>query len=85
MIREVTAGIGILIALGVVGHYDQQDQQLVDQKYCEMVSIQKRWIQDHPGEIGREAALRRPGWPEHRDDIDCTEHGFFFDQRFSKR
>jgi|688.fasta_scaffold511428_2 hypothetical protein len=85
MIREVTAGIGILIALGVVGHFDQQDQQLVDQKYCEMVSIQKRWMQDHPGAIGREAALARPGWPEHRYDIDCTQHGFFFDQQFSIR
>lgn len=85
MIREATAGIGILIALGVVGHLDEQDQLAADRHYCEMVSIQKQWIRDHPMEIGKEALARRPGWPEFRDDIDCTEHGFFFDQQFSIR
>jgi hypothetical protein len=85
MIREAAAGIGILIALGVVGHFDEQDQLASDRHYCEMVSIQKRWMRDHPGAIGREAALARPGWPEHRWDVDCAEHGFFFDQQFSIR
>lgn len=74
---------GILGALMVVGHFDQQDEVAADRHYCEMVAVQKRWIQDHPLEIGRDAALRRPGWPEFRDDVDCAELGFFFDQRFS--
>lgn len=85
MIRPALITTAVLGGLMVLGHFDAQDEIAIDQHYCEMVAIQKQWIQDHPGEIGREAALRRPGWPEHRQDIDCTEFGFFFDQRFSKR
>lgn len=75
----------IIGALMVAGHFERQDDIAADMHYCEMVSIQKRWIADHPMEIGREAAARRPGWPEHRWDVDCKEFGFFFDQKFSSR
>lgn len=85
MIRATLASTVILGALGIAGHFDSQQEVASDRHYCEMVSIQKRWILDHPTEIGREAAARRPGWPEHRWDVDCEEFGFFFDQKFSNR
>jgi hypothetical protein len=64
---------------------DYQAEVAADQHYCEMVALQKRWMRDHPGAVGREAALARPGWPEHRWDVDCEQFGIFFDQQFSSR
>lgn len=85
MIRATVCTTLIIGALAVAGHYDQQEQVAIDQHYCEMVGIQKQWMRSHAGEIGREAALRRPGWPEHRGGVDCAAMGFFFDQQFSVR
>lgn len=76
---------GFFGALMVVGYFDHQDELNADRHYCEMVSLHKQWIREHPRAIGREAALARPGWPEHRADIDCAALGFFFDSAFSKQ
>lgn len=75
----------IIGALMVAGHFEQRDELAADKHYCEMVSIQKQWMLNNPRAIGREAAARRPGWPEFRADVDCAALGFFFDQRFSTR
>lgn len=83
MIRAALGLTATVTALGIVGHFDQRDQIAADQHYCEMVSLQQRYIQDHPLEIGREARARRPGWPVHRSDIDCRDFGFSHAYRFS--
>ena len=84
MIRTALGLTAALTALGVVGHFDQQDEIAADEHYCEMVAIYERWVDDHPLEIGREARARRPGWPPHRDDIDCRKFGFSAPLTFSK-
>lgn len=84
MIRTALGFFAALTGLGVVGHFDQESQMDLDAKYCEMVSVHERYREAHRGEVGREAALRRPGWPAHRDDIDCREHGFSQAYTFSK-
>lgn len=71
MIRTLTA-LTVVAGLGVAGHMDQQDAAKADEHYCQMVRLQSNWMRAHPFEIGREAALRRPGWPAYRRDIDCN-------------
>lgn len=69
-------GAAVLIGFGLIGGMDYQQQAELDQHYCQMADLQKRYIREHPMEIGRQAALSRPGWPVHRSDIDCRDYGF---------
>lgn len=71
MIRTLTA-LTVVAGLGVAGHMDQQDAAKADEHYCQMVRIHEQYRRAHIGEVGREAALRRPGWPAYRRDIDCN-------------
>ena len=75
MIRATICTVAIIGALALAGHFDRQEQVAIDRHYCEMVGIQKQWMRSHK-EIGREAALRRPGWPEHRIGVNCSDEFF---------
>lgn len=67
----ILAGIGFVAALGLAGHLDQLERERLDDHYCQMVALWEAHRKAHAGQVGREIAAQRPGWPPHRD-VDCS-------------
>lgn len=53
----IGAALAILLAAGLTGHFDAEDEQIANEQYCEMVGI---WKQQAAAGIPKE---RRDGWP----------------------
>lgn len=64
-----------LLALSIVGHFDNEEEIASDRTYCEMVDLNQQFNHLPPPQ--------RPGWPTFRDDIDCRDYGFSHAYRFS--
>lgn len=56
----------LVIAFGIAGHFDQESEQIEEERYCEMVKLFK---EDKAAGI---PANERRGWPEYRrGEITC--------------
>jgi hypothetical protein len=54
----ILAILAILLAMGVVGHFDAEDAQLQQDNYCEMVKL---WKQSNG----------KSGWPAYNGEAVC--------------
>jgi hypothetical protein len=64
-ITNIAAAFGLLIAFGVAGHFDVQDEQVQHEHYCEMVAI---WEADAARGV---PSNDRAGWPPF--DGECKQ------------
>jgi len=69
--NRTTIGIAlvILLAAGLIGHFDAEGEQIEQEQYCEMVSI---WKDQAKAGIPKE---RRDGWPPYKGDKFCQSSG----------
>lgn len=65
----IGAALALLLAAGLVGHFDAEDEQIENEQYCEMVAI---WKQQAAAGIPKE---RRDGWPPYKGDKFCQSSG----------
>jgi hypothetical protein len=53
----------VLVAYGVVGHLDEENERLETERYCQMRQI---WEQNKDV-----LPVKRPGWPNFKPEIVC--------------
>ena len=66
--KTLLAIIGIVIAMGIVGQSDFEEEQRQAEQYCEMVQL---WKQS-----GGQA-----GWPAYDGEIDCSNYIIMQEER----
>lgn len=66
-IRAVAIIAGIVLALGIVGHYDREAEEADAEHYCDMVQL---WNADKKAGI---PANERRGWPPFKqNEVTCN-------------
>lgn len=56
--QAIGVGIGLILAFGIVGHFDAEDEQLETERYCEMVKLWKE-------------SNGKAGWPAYNGEGVC--------------
>lgn len=66
--QAVLVGLIFIVLFGMVGHFDQENEEFEEQRYCEMVEI---WNKDKAAGI---PADQRNGWPPFRKgEVSCQK------------
>ena len=64
--QAIAVGLALLVLFGIAGKFDLENEQMEEDRYCEMVSL---WKSDAAAGI---PANERRGWPEfRRGEITC--------------
>lgn len=56
--QAIFALLAVLLLMGIVGHFDAEDEQLQQDNYCEMVKL---WKESHG----------KAGWPAYNGEAVC--------------
>lgn len=69
--NRTTVGIAlvILLAAGLTGHFEAEDEQIEQDHYCETVAV---WKADGKAGIPKS---QRKGWPPFKGDNFCPKSG----------
>jgi len=64
--QAILVGLILILLFGLVGHFDQENEQFEEDRYCEMVAL---WNKDKAAGI---PANQRNGWPPFRKgEVSC--------------